>query len=405
MKRLILKLFIIILIIALVSSYFIIILDDDKVPEENEDGNSAEGNNQDDDPPPENNSDDDEDINYEYYSFIEEATASWCTACPEVAGILDKLSSTDNKFYYVSLVHDKSDKSKDRLDNEYNTYGYPTVFIDGGSQVIVGNTDFEKQFLEKLKKNQERKRPDLLINIEPKWNESDNSLENKVIIQNNENETYNGRLKLYITEIQSRWADYNGDPYHYGLIDFGYDKVIKINSKENITIDELWESSKSEFSNIYPENLFVFAVVFNSEAKTSYANPTEHENSFKAYSVDAVVGTNISEGALPPTIGISRPKQWHRYIFDKEGKKGISGETIILGKLTIEAKVEAEAGVQKVDFIVTGELRDFTYTDNEAPYQWTWNKLALGRYAIKVIVTDKQGRQQEDTMDIIAFNI
>ena len=52
----------------------------------------------------------------------------------------------DPEFYYVSLVEDENPKAKQRLEDNYNIYGFPTTFLDGGYELILGSSDFESKF-------------------------------------------------------------------------------------------------------------------------------------------------------------------------------------------------------------------------------------------------------------------
>jgi hypothetical protein len=95
---------------------------------------------------------------------------------------------------------------------------------------------------------------------------------------------YNGRLRIYAVEIESRYNMYNGEPYHYALIDMPYD--------ENLSLDylETFEESFNWQGDVMPNNLIIIAAVFNPEANTNYANPPIGAP-FNAYYVDAAAGT------------------------------------------------------------------------------------------------------------------
>ncbi len=70
--------------------------------------------------------------------FAEMGTATWCPYCPAMLeGLYGVYSSGKYPFYFVSMVADKNDKAMERLE-EYNIYGYPTAFFDGGRKVLVG---------------------------------------------------------------------------------------------------------------------------------------------------------------------------------------------------------------------------------------------------------------------------
>jgi len=195
--------------------------------------------------------------------FIEEGTSSWCYNCADVASVLDELYNPDDPdFYYISMVEDKNDKANSRLYSDYNAFGFPTVYIDGGYSVIAGSKDFKSNFKQKLSEAKSRKASDISLNVSSEWNETRKELKNTVTVYNNEDEIYMGRLRVYISEMISPWPDWNGDPYKFAFVDYGLDKNIIIDANENKTFSEIWDSTG--FSNVYKENLWVVAVVFNS---------------------------------------------------------------------------------------------------------------------------------------------
>jgi len=102
-------------------------------------------------------------------------------------------------------------------------------------------------------------------------------------IVNMEN-TYNGKLRIYITEISSRTDMYNGEPYHFALIDIPHTETLSLDYLETYNLSLNWEG------NIGPDNLMIMAAVFNPEAIINYANPPLGAP-FDAYSVDAATGT------------------------------------------------------------------------------------------------------------------
>jgi hypothetical protein len=79
--------------------------------------------------------------------FAEEATATWCPHCPDMAGKLYNIyQSGDYPFYFIALVADMLDEAYTRLGQVYNLYGYPTSFFDGGYKVLIGSGVPESQY-------------------------------------------------------------------------------------------------------------------------------------------------------------------------------------------------------------------------------------------------------------------
>ncbi len=46
------------------------------------------------------------------------------------------------------------------------------------------------------------------------------------ITKQTNNNLYDGQLRVYIAEPQSRWDNYNDDPYHYAFLDFAINEDI-----------------------------------------------------------------------------------------------------------------------------------------------------------------------------------
>jgi len=369
---------------------------DDESNDDTEDnnGNGEEGNN--------------DDQETKHIVFIEEGTATWCYNCPEVAKTLHEhfSESDEHHFYYVTMVDEK------RLHDDYNILGFPTIFIDGGYGVVMGGNDFETRLTDKCCQEVSaavfRDVPALYLNVDAGWNTNKSELTVTATIENKESDTYTGLLKVYITEINSRWSDWNGNPYTYSFLDYAINENVKIKPDENKSFSETW---KATHTNVYPENLWIVAVVFNSESVQAYSDPPNNEHPFDAYYADAADATRVSEGNLPPSIGISSPKKGMRYILGEETRKTLLGKTMLIGKTPIKVNVQAESGVDKVEFSVKGLFGEDGGTATKEPYEWTkepyewmWESFAFGKYTITVKVYDKEGRTSTDSIEeVFAF--
>jgi glutaredoxin len=372
--------------------------------------------------------------NAEYISkvFIEESTATTCKYCTNVAEVLHELfDPEDPEFYYVSLVEDENEVAYDRVANHYHRFANPTVYIDGGYEVLYGFKEdtFKVDFKQKVQNSLLRDAPDLIVDIQAEWNETRKELTNTVTIENNDTATYNGELKIFISEIKStRWNDYNGDPFHYAFLEYILEQNINIEPDQSKEFSKIWNASKSKYSNVVPENLMVYAVVFNSEKNQGYSRPPD-KDPFDAYYSDAAEATQVQEGSLPPTIGINSPKKGYRYYlgrlekmpplrailvyFMRQWRNGttpllnattLMGDTVLFGKNIINVSVDAPAGVKTVEFYVDDELQ---YNTSEEPYQWNIKKIGkrqvLRKHTILVKVIDTQERSAEDSLDIFTF--
>lgn len=97
--------------------------------------------------------------------FVEEATATWCPYCPAMATALYNIyNSGDYPWYFTALVSDMNSQAAQRL-NEYNTYGYPTAFFDGGYQVYVGGSSSESVYRTRIQTCGDRAVPPLNLSV------------------------------------------------------------------------------------------------------------------------------------------------------------------------------------------------------------------------------------------------
>jgi len=354
-----------------------------------------------------NNGGENNDQEIKHIVFIEEGTATWCNNCPDVAKALHEhfSESDEHHFYYVVMVDD-CEKASKHLHENYNIYGFPTIFIDGGYGVVMGATDFKSRFMNKCCQEVSaavfRDVPALYLNVDAKWNTNKSELTVTATIENKESDTYTGLLKVYITEINSRWSDWNGYPYHFAFLDYAISKNVKIKPDGNKSFSETW---KATYTNVYPENLWIVAVVFNSESVQAYSDPPNNEHSFDAYYADAADAVRVAEGSLPPSVGICWPKSGRYCLlgFCNEKLKTLSKKTVLVGRTTIKVCLEGDLNIEKVEFTVQGRIRKIQATVDEAPWEWTWHKFAFGRYTISVKVYDEEGRTATDSMEVIAF--
>ena len=165
--------------------------------------------------------------------LAEECTATWCPNCPIAAEALYNVySSGDYDFYYVTLVNDRDSVAKNR-NRDYSfglfkIYGYPTVYFDGGNTNMVGHegtfeaTETAYRALIEQEGQRTTKQP-IAMGSSVVW-EGNAELTVTITITNEGNLPYFGKLRSYVTEIESRWLDYSGNPYHYALLDYAINK-------------------------------------------------------------------------------------------------------------------------------------------------------------------------------------
>jgi hypothetical protein len=227
--------------------------------------------------------------NFTHTVLCEFGTYTSCKPCSDAAHVLHDLFEQGNlDFYYVSLVYDKYIEARNRLEKDYNIYGFPVSFFDGGYEVKAGKPT-QSEYLELIESCSQRVVHNLSMNVTLNWL-GDAVSDVYVNIENNENETYNGSLRAYIVEIISRWNDYNSNPYRYTFLDWAFNKNISIEAGDNYSDIVTWDGKEHGFGDINASNIMVIAVMFNNEWHQGYSFPPD-TGPFDAYYVDETVAS------------------------------------------------------------------------------------------------------------------
>ena len=206
--------------------------------------------------------------------FVEEGTATWCTNCPYVAEALYSIyQSGDYPFYFVALVQDMNSLAKDRMKdyilNLFKVYVFPTVYFDGGDKNMVGrgNTveeteDAYRQIIEEVGAR-EVTRP-ITLETQVTWL-GDAQITVNVDVTNDGNFFYFGKIRSYITEIESRWINFDGNPYHFGFLDFAIDKPILLFPGQTKEFSVTWDGTEihgnQTFGDITEDNIMVISTI------------------------------------------------------------------------------------------------------------------------------------------------
>jgi hypothetical protein len=341
--------------------------------------------------------------------FIEEATGEGCVYCPGVSELIhDMFKSGEYNFHYVSMVTDHQ-KASDHLYDDYNLFGQPTVYIDGGFNVLLGGGETKEDvdevpYIETIRTAEKRNVPLLKIDITIDYEEGEDKFTSNVIVKNFEEETYTGTLKVHLAEIISQWNYKNGGNIYNGFLDYIINEEISIDPGEEYSKSKDWD-----LSDLDPENLIVIAVVFNFEPIEAFSDPrgnTQDKHPFNAYYADATDGVYvITGGNLPPQVAITNPASGKFHIFGIPLFNSLLKNTWLFGRTNIIVEAEDDSKIEKVEFYIDG---DKVSTDEEAPYEYTLTRIGLlksllfRRHTIKVIAYDDTGKTSEDKLEILA---
>ena len=184
------------------------------------------------------------------------------------------------------------------------------------------------------------------------------------------NPTQQVHLRVYITEIDSRYIDARGDDYVFGFLDYAFDQDLDLNPHEwwigntDWTGAEHQDKDGNDFGDIDYDNIAIIAAVFNNE-----------ESDSDKYSL-------MSAGAIAPELNITSP----------ENNTTESGDFTLTASSSARHEEGDPTGISKVEYSVdNGTFRTLphqsgdTYSGNVDTSDWEdgWHK-------IKVRSTDEQ---------------
>jgi len=216
--------------------------------------------------------------------LVEYGSLTTCPPCVTANAQLKSIyNSDDYDFNYVTLVWDKGNARVRARLQELTINNVPDVYFDGKYSNIIGGQTNEIPYINEIVQAGERDVPDLDIDLDVVW-VGNGILKISGIVNNNEPEPYNGIIRTYIVEKESRWNDNGGNPYHFAVLDIPIDKSVNIVSKqikpieETYTFEKTWVGLLRGFVNIKKENIMVIATVFDAETdhaiETAVGEPT-----------------------------------------------------------------------------------------------------------------------------------
>ncbi|HIG99954.1 MAG TPA: hypothetical protein HA258_05175 [Thermoplasmata archaeon] len=237
---------------------------------------------------------------YTHTVLVEVGTATWCPSCPESNEAWHTIYGQGTyDFEYTELVDDKNTDAHARF-YEFNPAWVPTSYWDGGMFVYPGTS--QATFITNLNSAGARVVPDLVATLSASWL-GNAEMQITYNVQNNEATNYPGKLRIYVQELESRWDDNAGNPYHHALIDMAQNIVIDIPADEAISDSFTWSGSAAGYPDVTMENLQVILGVFDDEAHTGYSDPPSG-SPFNAYYTDECIAVLPTEGPVnnPPSV-------------------------------------------------------------------------------------------------------
>ncbi len=298
--------------------------------------------------------------------FAEELTGTWCGYCPQASETLNAIyESGDYPFYFVSLIEDVNDEANARCTQDYNVGGYPTVEFDGGYREEVGAPSDESEYRAAIEACGARSVPN--IDLEVTAVARGGALINVTAVATNNGSTeYSGTLRVYITEIVSRYLDADGNNYPFGFLDFAMERDVTIPSAQSVTLQTDWDGAAhtdangDDFADITMDNIMVIGSMFNSQGVLK-VRPGFPPSQFTAYYADETDATGILTDSEPPTVAILSPP----------------ASSEVNGTVDIDAYVTDNEGVRRVEYRIDNDEWQSMAPTSGSHYGASWDTSAI----------------------------
>ena len=302
--------------------------------------------------------------------FAEEFTATWCVYCPSAAENLMLIYEDvpgepyyDDNFFFVALITDVNDKADDRMGDFPDVTGYPTVIFDGNDEKVSGGQSSTANYEQAIDTTGQRDDTDISLEVEMNHLGND-KLDISIGMTWDEdgsfsNPTFNGYVRAYIVEKISRYNNYDGDPYHFGFLDYAFDQTVELEPREKQSLSTIWtggdhqDKNGNDFSDIDYDNINVFVAFFNDESTAS-----------DKYSLQSAF-------AIPPEIEIASIEHIVNNQF-------VEVEDIAGGDLRIRGQAQSEKS----------DIYELTYRWNNRPWQSTGVGNFNGEFEVVIDTTD-----------------
>ncbi|MBN1443090.1 MAG: dockerin type I repeat-containing protein [Planctomycetes bacterium] len=198
------------------------------------------------------------------HSVLVEGCAS--TTCPHcaisAAQIHQLMQAGTHNFQYIALVINRNTTARARAD-EFEIEYIPHYVFDGGHSEWIGSGSLPGAYTSRIESASERDVADVEVKVEATW-EAEALIGVKVDLTNHEAAEYQGRLRVYVTEIESRWSTQDGQAFHYAMVgDYAFHQDVAIAAGATEELSTFWDGTITGFGDIEKDNIAVIAAVFD----------------------------------------------------------------------------------------------------------------------------------------------
>ena len=227
--------------------------------------------------------------------LAEMGSTTWCPSCPPADEKIEELyESGEYPFYYVSLVYDTNTVAQTRGSLWLRDAYIPMLYLDGGYEVV----DDPNMYGSYITEVSQRDANPISMNVSAVW-QGDAKIEVTVSATNEGSQSYMGHLRVYVTEIVSRWVNQRGDPFHYAFLDYAFNKYVSIPAGETYEETTTWDGTEDHggetFGDITPDNIMVIGSISHwmpHLEKNPWTEPKNYRFFFAQYT-DQAAGTTV----------------------------------------------------------------------------------------------------------------
>jgi len=210
---------------------------------------------------------------YSHTVFLEIGNTQFCGGCDYWnSDVYDLYSQGNYDFEYVNMIVYGPDGWENILNlkaydwnNLYNITKYPTSIIDGEYRRLAYQPYTLPIYIDECGIRDVR---DISANMTLHWL-GNSTVKIDIMIKNNEDQLYNGYIRVAITEITSRYNTVFNSTFNFGFLDYAFNKDISIPANSVYKDSITWNGNEHEdnngdnFGDIDPGNIQTVMGIFN----------------------------------------------------------------------------------------------------------------------------------------------